>query len=52
MEQEKLIQDYKELLDQIADFLDILNNKSRLISVVREELENVRNEYGDEDARR
>ena len=42
MEQEKLIQDYKELLDQIADFLDILNNKSRLISVVREELENVR----------
>ncbi len=48
MEQDKLIQDYKELLDQIADFLDILNNKSRLISVVREELENVRNEYGDE----
>ena len=48
MEQEKLINDYKELLDQIADFLDILNNKSRLISVVREELENVRNEYGDE----
>ena len=25
-----------------------MNNKSRLISVVREELENVRNEYGDE----
>ena len=48
MEQEKLINDYKELLDQIADFLDILNNKSRLISVVREELENVRDEYGDE----
>ena len=48
MEQEKLIHDYKELLDQIADFLDILNNKARLISVVREELENVRDEYGDE----
>ena len=48
MEQEKLIHDYKELLGQIADFLDILNNKSRLISVVREELENVRNAYGDE----
>ena len=47
MEQEKLINDYKELLNQIADFLDILNNKSRLISVVREELENVREEYGD-----
>ena len=48
MEQKKLIHDYKELLNQIADFLDILNNKSRLISVVRDELENVRNEYGDE----
>ena len=48
MEQDKLIHDYKELLGQIAEFLDILNNKSRLISVVREELENVRNEYGDE----
>ena len=48
LEQEKLISDYKELLSQISDYLDILNNKSRLISVVREELEKVRDEYGDE----
>ena len=48
LEQEKLISDYKELLSQISDYLDILNNKSRLISVVREELKKVRDEYGDE----
>lgn len=48
LEHEKLINDYQALLEQIADYLDILQNQSRLLSVVREELEQVRNEYGDE----
>jgi len=48
LEHEKLINDYKELLKQIADYLDILQNRERLLSVVREELEAVQNEYGDE----
>lgn len=48
LEHEKLINDYKELLTQIADYLDILNNKERLLTVVREELEAVQQEYGDE----
>ncbi|MCG8415081.1 MAG: DNA gyrase subunit A, partial [Pseudomonadales bacterium] len=48
LEHEKLISDYKELLKQIADYLDILENQSRLLSVVREELEAVNKEYGDE----
>ncbi|GAB5499540.1 MAG: DNA gyrase subunit A [Pseudohongiellaceae bacterium] len=48
LEHEKLINDYKELLLQIADYLDILNNRERLLSVVREEIEAVRKEYGDE----
>ena len=48
LEHEKLINDYKELLKQIADYVDILENQPRLISVVREELEQVRKEYGDE----
>ena len=48
LEQEKLITDYKELINQITDYLDILTNKSRLISVVRDELVSVRDEYGDE----
>ena len=48
LEHEKLINDYRDLLKQIADYVDILENQSRLISVVREELENVQSEYGDE----
>ena len=48
LEHEKLINDYKELLRQIADYLDILENQPRLLSVVREELEAVSKEYGDD----
>ena len=48
LEHEKLINDYKELLKQIADYLDILEHEPRLLSVVREELEAVSSEYGDD----
>ena len=48
LEHEKLIGDYTELLRQIADYLDILENEFRLLGVVRDELEAVKKEYGDE----
>jgi len=48
LEHEKLINDYTELLKQIADYLDILENEPRLLSVVRDEMEQVLKEYGDE----
>ncbi len=48
LEREKIISDYKELLNQIADYLDILGNQPRLLGVVREELEAADKEYGDE----
>ncbi len=48
LEQEKLINDYQELLRQIADYLDILGSEDRLFSVVREELAQVRENYGDD----
>jgi DNA gyrase subunit A len=48
LEHEKLINDYKDLLEQIADYLDILENQPRLLSVVRDELEKVRGDYGDD----
>lgn len=48
LEQEKLINDYQELLRQIADYLDILASDERLFSVVREELALVRENYGDD----
>jgi DNA gyrase subunit A len=47
LEHEKLISDYKDLLLQITDFLDILGNHERLLKVVREELERVNKDYGD-----
>ena len=48
LEHEKLINDYQELLKQISDHLDILGNQPRLLGVVREELEKIHKEYGDE----
>ena len=41
MEQDKLMEDYQGVLDEIADLLDILGSHERLTSVVRAELEEV-----------
>ena len=48
MEQDKLMEDYQGVLDEIADLLDILGSHERLISVVRGELEEIRESYGDD----
>jgi DNA gyrase subunit A len=47
LEQDKIVEEYKELLDRIADLLEILGNPDRLMQVIREELESVRDRYGD-----
>ena len=46
MEQDKLMEDYKGVLDEIADLLDILDSHARLLSVIRDELTDVRDSYG------
>ncbi|WP_370060524.1 DNA gyrase subunit A [Neptunomonas phycophila] len=48
LEHEKLIGEYKELLVKIAELLEILGSYTRLMEVIREELEAVTEEYGDE----
>lgn len=48
MEHDKLLAEYREKLEMIAEFLEILGNSSRLMEVIREELEEVMNNYGDE----
>ena len=48
MEQGKLMEDYQGVIDEIADLLDILGSHTRLISVIRGELEEIRTTYGDE----
>ncbi len=48
LEHEKLLTEYRELLDKIAELVLILSNPERLLEVIREELEAVVEEYGDE----
>jgi DNA gyrase subunit A len=48
LEHEKLIAEYKELLEKIAELLKILGSHERLMEVIREELDAILDEYGDE----
>jgi len=48
MEQDKLMEDYKGVLADIADLLDILGSHQRLLSVIRDELNEIKTNYGDE----
>ncbi len=48
LEQEKLKAEYQEILKTIASLLDILGNPARLMQVIREELVQVRDQFGDE----
>jgi DNA gyrase subunit A len=47
LESEKIISEYQEILDKIAELLRILRNPERLLEVIREELVAVREEFGD-----
>ena len=47
LEQDKIVAEYKELLEAIRDLADILARPERLTQVVRDELINVREEFGD-----
>jgi DNA gyrase subunit A len=48
LEHEKLIGEYRELIDKIAELLEILGSYERLMEVIREELEALVAEYADE----
>jgi DNA gyrase subunit A len=47
LEQEKLRNEYADILKTIADLLDILGNPGRLMKVIRDELIAIRDQYGD-----
>ncbi|MBP3985172.1 DNA gyrase subunit A [Pseudoxanthomonas helianthi] len=47
LEQEKLTEEYRELLDTIAGLIRILENPEVLLQVIRDELLNVKAEFGD-----
>ena len=48
LEHEKILNEYKELLDVIAELLHILNTPSRLLEVITEELQASKDAFGDE----
>lgn len=48
LEQDRIINEYGEILDAIGDLLDILARPQRLMEVIRTELEDIRERYGDE----
>ncbi|HWT72146.1 MAG TPA: DNA gyrase subunit A, partial [Oxalicibacterium sp.] len=54
LEQDKIVNEYKEVMEQIADLLDILAKPARVTTIITEELSAAKNEYGEgnKDARR
>jgi DNA gyrase subunit A len=47
LEHEKLLAEYQEILTQIGELIRILTSATRLMEVIREELEAVKAEFGD-----
>ena len=48
LETDKLNEEYEELVKQIKALQEILNNESRLVEVVKEELAEIKDNFGDE----
>ncbi|MEZ5586603.1 MAG: DNA gyrase subunit A [Sedimenticolaceae bacterium] len=47
LEQEKIINEFQEILDKIAALLEILSSPDRLMQVIRDELIEIREQFGD-----
>jgi DNA gyrase subunit A len=47
LEQDKLSDEYRQILDTIRGLIEILEDPERLLAVIREELENILSEFGD-----
>jgi DNA gyrase subunit A len=47
LEQDKIVAEYKELLERIAELLDILAKPARITAIITDELKAIKGEYGD-----
>jgi DNA gyrase subunit A len=47
LEQDKIVAEYKELLERIADLLDILAKPARITAIIADELQAIKADYGD-----
>jgi DNA gyrase subunit A len=48
LEQTKIVDEYKEVIERIDELLAILNSPDRLMQVIRDELVEIREQFGDE----
>ncbi|WP_133139982.1 DNA gyrase subunit A [Legionella genomosp. 1] len=48
LEQEKIINEFEDLLKQIKDLMDILASPERLMQVIKDELIEIKSQFGDE----
>ena len=48
LEQEKIVNEYKSILDVISDLLDILGNAERVTKIIETELDEIKAQYGDD----
>lgn len=47
MERQKVTDELYQILAKISDYLDILSDEQRVYSIIREDLESIRNRFGD-----
>jgi len=47
LEQEKLSNEHRELLNEINDYLDILSNQARIYQIIKDDLEEIKHKFGD-----
>ncbi|MBP7991523.1 MAG: DNA gyrase subunit A, partial [Rhodocyclaceae bacterium] len=54
LEQDKIVSEYREVMEKIADLLDILSNPARVTEIIAQELNDVREQFavGTKDKRR
>jgi len=48
LEQDKILNEYSEIIDKIKELLDILSSPEKLMAVIRDELLDMREQFGDE----
>ncbi|MGQ9861688.1 MAG: DNA gyrase subunit A [Thiobacillaceae bacterium] len=48
LEQDKILSEYKEVMERITDLLDILDKPERVTHIIAEELTGVKQQFGDE----
>ncbi|MEY3028021.1 MAG: gyrase (type topoisomerase), subunit [Pseudomonadota bacterium] len=47
LEQDKIVTEYKEIMDVISNLIDILNKPDRVTQIIKDELLEIKEEYGD-----